>query len=91
MDDANFPAESPTPAPVATGMEVEEHVEHRYAENQGVKIHYAVLGEGPLIVMLHGFPDFWYTWRYQRPRSPEIIESPPSTCAAITSAISPKG
>lgn len=65
MDNANFPAESPTPAPVATDIEVEERVEHRYAENQGVKIHYAVLGEGPLIVMLHGFPDFWYTWRYQ--------------------------
>jgi pimeloyl-ACP methyl ester carboxylesterase len=43
---------------VATDIEVEERVEHRYAENQGVKIHYTVLGEGPLIVMLHGFPDF---------------------------------
>ena len=58
MDNANFPAESTTPAPVATDIEVEERVEHRYAENQGVKIHYTVLGEGPLIVMLHGFPDF---------------------------------
>ncbi|HKF36183.1 MAG TPA: alpha/beta hydrolase, partial [Ktedonobacteraceae bacterium] len=26
---------------------------------------YASLGEGPLIVMIHGFPDFWYTWRNQ--------------------------
>ncbi len=31
----------------------------------GVKIHYASLGKGPLIVMIHGFPDFWYTWRKQ--------------------------
>jgi pimeloyl-ACP methyl ester carboxylesterase len=31
----------------------------------GVKIHYAMLGQGPLIVMIHGFPDFWYTWRVQ--------------------------
>jgi len=30
-----------------------------------VKIHYASLGEGPLVVMIHGFPDFWYTWRHQ--------------------------
>jgi epoxide hydrolase 4 len=30
-----------------------------------VKIHYAALGKGPLIVMVHGFPDFWYTWRDQ--------------------------
>ena len=31
----------------------------------GVKIHYASLGKGPLVVMIHGFPDFWYTWRHQ--------------------------
>ena len=30
-----------------------------------MKIHYASLGNGPLIVMIHGFPDFWYTWRDQ--------------------------
>jgi epoxide hydrolase 4 len=65
MDNVSFPAESPTPAPAVTGADIEELVEHRYAENEGVKIHYAALGEGPLIVMLHGFPDYWYTWRYQ--------------------------
>ncbi|MFZ4627170.1 MAG: alpha/beta fold hydrolase [Blastocatellia bacterium] len=45
----------------------EERVQHRYAENKGVKIHYAALGEpsAPLVVMIHGFPDFWYTWRHQ--------------------------
>ncbi|CAA9431808.1 MAG: hypothetical protein AVDCRST_MAG80-630, partial [uncultured Rubrobacteraceae bacterium] len=65
MDSAIFPARSPDPAPAAIGMDVEERAEQRYAENQGVRIHYAALGEGPLIVMLHGFPDYWYTWRYQ--------------------------
>jgi len=30
-----------------------------------VKIHYASLGSGPLVVMIHGFPDYWYTWRRQ--------------------------
>lgn len=40
-------------------------VEHGYADNDGVKIHYASIGEGPLVVMLHGFPDYWYTWRNQ--------------------------
>ena len=30
-----------------------------------MKIHYASLGEGPLVVMIHGFPDFWYSWRHQ--------------------------
>ncbi|NNF00481.1 MAG: alpha/beta hydrolase [Pyrinomonadaceae bacterium] len=40
-------------------------VKHHYADNDGVKIHYVTLGEGPVLLMLHGFPDFWYTWRYQ--------------------------
>ncbi len=42
-----------------------ESVTHGFAENNGVKIHYATLGEGPLVVMIHGFPDFWYSWRHQ--------------------------
>lgn len=40
-------------------------VDHHYANNDGVKIHYATKGEGPLILFVHGFPDFWYTWRDQ--------------------------
>jgi pimeloyl-ACP methyl ester carboxylesterase len=42
-----------------------EKVHHGYAQNGGVKIHYASIGEGPLVVMIHGFPDYWYTWREQ--------------------------
>ena len=45
--------------------DVYDRVEHAFAVNDGVKIHYASLGEGPLVVMIHGFPDFWYTWRDQ--------------------------
>jgi pimeloyl-ACP methyl ester carboxylesterase len=44
---------------------LEQHVRHGYADNDGVKIHYASLGSGPLVVMIHGFPDFWYSWRHQ--------------------------
>ena len=40
-------------------------VEHGYCDNHGVKIHYASLGQGPLLLMIHGFPDFWYSWRHQ--------------------------
>jgi len=36
-----------------------------YADSNGVKIHYVTTGTGPLVVMVHGFPDFWYTWRDQ--------------------------
>lgn len=61
-----FPYPSPeSAAPAELGPGFEERVEHRYAENDGVRIHYAALGEGPLIVMLHGFPDYWYAWRHQ--------------------------
>ena len=36
----------------------------------GARFHVAVLGEGPLVLLLHGFPQFWWTWRHQLPRSP---------------------
>jgi pimeloyl-ACP methyl ester carboxylesterase len=45
--------------------EIDVRVKDGYADSNGVKIHYASLGSGPLIVMIHGFPDFWYTWRDQ--------------------------
>ncbi len=47
--------------------DIEARVEHGYADSNGVKIHYAALGskDAPLIVMIHGFPDFWYSWRDQ--------------------------
>jgi pimeloyl-ACP methyl ester carboxylesterase len=35
----------------------------RYADNHGVKIHYVVDGKGPLVVLIHGFPDYWATWK----------------------------
>lgn len=35
----------------------------KYATNNGVKIHYVVEGKGPLVVMIHGFPDYWGTWK----------------------------
>ncbi len=45
--------------------DVYDRVQHGYADSGGVKIHYATLGQGPLIVMIHGYPDFWYSWRHQ--------------------------
>src|SRR5437764_11942103 len=43
----------------------ESRVKQGFADSNGVKIHYATAGSGPLVVMIHGFPDFWYTWRHQ--------------------------
>jgi pimeloyl-ACP methyl ester carboxylesterase len=50
---------------ILNGGDIESKVTHGYADSNGVKIHYASLGQGPLMVMIHGFPDFWYTWRDQ--------------------------
>ncbi len=47
------------------GDDVYDRAQHGYADSNGVKIHYATLGQGPLIVMIHGYPDFWYSWRHQ--------------------------
>lgn len=49
----------------SSSQDLWDHVEHRYANSDGVKIHYAAFGQGPLVVMIHGFPDFWYSWRHQ--------------------------
>jgi pimeloyl-ACP methyl ester carboxylesterase len=50
----------------AADADLWDRVENGYAMSEGgVKIHYATLGKGPLVVMIHGFPDFWYTWRAQ--------------------------
>ena len=40
---------------------------HGYAKSGDLKIHYVTTGKGPLVVMIHGFPDYWYTWRNQIP------------------------
>jgi epoxide hydrolase 4 len=36
-----------------------------YAEVGDTRLHYVEAGEGPLVVLLHGFPEFWYGWRRQ--------------------------
>jgi epoxide hydrolase 4 len=48
-------------APRLLGSEVREG----YAEIGDQRLHYVEVGEGPLIVLLHGFPEFWYGWRLQ--------------------------
>ena len=39
--------------------------ESRYAEVNGVKLHYVSKGEGKLLMFVHGFPEFWYEWKDQ--------------------------
>ena len=46
---------------------IEEAWRHQSIITNGIRMHYVMQGEGPLIVLLHGFPEFWYSWRYQIP------------------------
>ena len=43
----------------------EQNVREGYAEVGDVRLHYVEAGDGPLIVLLHGFPEFWFGWRLQ--------------------------
>ena len=52
-------------ASLISAQGVMDQVEHKYADSDGVSIHYAKMGSGPLMVLIHGFPDFWYSWRHQ--------------------------
>jgi pimeloyl-ACP methyl ester carboxylesterase len=36
-----------------------------YADVNGVRLHYASVGQGPLVLFLHGYPSFWYQWKDQ--------------------------
>ena len=40
-------------------------IAHRFIETNGIRMHVAEAGQGPLVVMCHGFPESWYSWRHQ--------------------------
>ena len=40
---------------------------HGKIATNGIQLHYVTQGEGPLMLLLHGFPEFWYSWRHQIP------------------------
>jgi pimeloyl-ACP methyl ester carboxylesterase len=42
-------------------------VNHRFIDTNGISMHIAEEGEGPLVVLCHGFPECWYSWRHQLP------------------------
>jgi pimeloyl-ACP methyl ester carboxylesterase len=52
---------------MAEPQSINDIVTHGHVDSHGVKIHYVTAGKGPLVVLIHGFPDFWYTWRAQMP------------------------
>ena len=40
---------------------------HRYAHTNGIRMHYVEQGDGPLLLLCHGWPESWYSWRHQIP------------------------
>jgi len=52
-------------AAIMAGTQTVPAISHQYAEVNGVRLHYAKAGSGPLILFLHGFPEFWYEWQRQ--------------------------
>lgn len=46
--------------------------QHRDIMTNGIRMHYVAQGTGPLLVLLHGFPEFWYSWRLQIPFLAEL-------------------
>jgi pimeloyl-ACP methyl ester carboxylesterase len=40
-------------------------IEHRSVVANGIRIHFAEAGDGPLVILCHGFPESWYSWRHQ--------------------------
>lgn len=39
--------------------------QHRFAHANGIRMHYVDEGSGPLVILCHGFPETWYSWRHQ--------------------------
>ncbi|EAW34640.1 alpha/beta fold hydrolase [Lyngbya sp. PCC 8106] len=46
---------------------LESEWQHLFVETNNIRLHSVTQGEGELVVLLHGFPEFWYSWRYQIP------------------------
>jgi pimeloyl-ACP methyl ester carboxylesterase len=42
-------------------------INHRTVQTNGINVHIAEAGDGPLVLMLHGFPELWYSYRHQLP------------------------
>jgi len=40
-------------------------IQHRTVETNGIRLHIAEQGSGPLVILCHGFPECWYSWRHQ--------------------------
>jgi len=42
-------------------------LQHKFVETNGIRMHYVEQGTGPLVVLCHGWPESWYSYRHQIP------------------------
>ncbi|KAH9324730.1 hypothetical protein KI387_004908, partial [Taxus chinensis] len=42
-----------------------DKIQHKHVDVGGIKLHVAEIGSGPDVLLLHGFPEIWYSWRHQ--------------------------
>jgi epoxide hydrolase 4 len=93
---------SPRTGDTSAGLMTAEDIELRdgYADVGDVRLHYVEAGRGPLVLLLHGFPEFWFGWRLQiaplaaagfRVVAPDLrgynLSSRPAGVAAYTSSV----
>src|SRR6202046_2602768 len=58
-------------AGAAAVVQIDGPCAHRTVSPTGTRFHVAEAGDGPLVLLLHGFPEFWWTWRHQLAGLPE--------------------
>jgi pimeloyl-ACP methyl ester carboxylesterase len=51
----------------ALRAEQEPGTNHRFVNANGIRLHLVEQGRGPVVLMCHGFPESWYSWRHQLP------------------------
>ncbi len=42
-------------------------LQHKFVASNGLRMHYVEMGAGPLVILCHGWPESWYSWRHQIP------------------------
>jgi pimeloyl-ACP methyl ester carboxylesterase len=75
----------------AVAARADELGEEGFVDSSGVKIHYVTNGKGPLVILMHGFPDYWYTWRGQMPSLAKLFQVVAIDLRGYNKSDQPKG
>jgi pimeloyl-ACP methyl ester carboxylesterase len=66
LHETKFASATPEPTQLTKPEPLMTTIKHGYANVNGIRLHYAETGSGDnLVILLHGFPEFWYSWRKQ--------------------------